>query len=92
MHLSQSLEEAAYPAIYFYDDRLETAPYGVTPYTLGRRKFCTAISRPVNKKLFAIFVVCRFPRQAGHGAPEMVKAYVKEAFSLEDKGERFYSI
>lgn len=77
--------EAIPPAIYFYDDRLEIISYGGIPYTLTEKEFYKGVSKPVNRKLFDIFVACHFSEQTGFGVPEIIKTYGREAFSLEDE-------
>ena len=39
-------------------------------------------SRPVNRGLFTIFMLCQIAEQSGHGIPTIVKKYGKEAFDF----------
>ena len=72
------------PAIYIYDDRLEVVSYGGLPYGLSEEGFYAGTSKPVNHRLFNIFITCGFAKQSGHGVPQIVKTYGKEAFSFRD--------
>ncbi len=72
------------PAIYLYDDRIEIVSYGGLPYGLSEEGFYAGTSKPVNLRLFNIFITCDFSEQSGHGIPQIVKAYGKEAFSFRD--------
>ena len=72
------------PSIYVYDDRIEVVSYGGLPYKLSKEGFFTGRSVPVNERLFRIFITCDFSEQSGHGIPEIVKNYGREAFSFED--------
>ena len=72
------------PAIYLYDDRIEIVSYGGLPYGLSQEGFFAGISKPVNHRLFQIFITCLFSEQSGHGIPLIVKTYGKESFSFRD--------
>ena len=72
------------PAVYIYDDRMEVVSYGELPYGLSREGFYAGTSKPVNYRLFNIFITCGFAEQSGHGIPQIVKAYGKEVFSFRD--------
>ena len=72
------------PAVYIYDDRIEVVSYGGLPYGLSEEGFFAGISRPVNNRLFNIFITCGFSEQSGHGIPQIVRAYGKDAFSFRD--------
>ena len=72
------------PAIYLYDNRIEIVSYGGLPYGLSEEGFYAGTSKPVNLRLFNIFITCDFSEQSGHGIPQIVKAYGKEAFSFRD--------
>ena len=39
-------------------------------------------SRPINRGLFTIFMLCQIAEQSGHGIPTIVKKYGKEAFDF----------
>jgi predicted HTH transcriptional regulator len=72
------------PAIYIYDDRVEIVSYGGLPYGLSEEGFYAGTSKPVNNRLFNIFITCGYSEQSGHGIPQIVKAYGKDAFSFRD--------
>ena len=72
------------PAVYIYDDRIEVVSYGGLPYGLSEEGFYTGTSKPVNHRLFNIFITCGFSEQSGHGVPQIVKRYGREAFSFRD--------
>ena len=72
------------PAVYLYDDRIEIVSYGGLPYGLSEEGFYAGTSKPVNHRLFNIFITCDFSEQSGHGIPQIVKVYGKEAFSFRD--------
>jgi len=72
------------PAIYIYDDRLEVVSYGGLPYGLSEDGFYAGTSRPVNQRLFNIFITCGFSEQSGHGVPQIVRTYGKDAFTFRD--------
>lgn len=72
------------PAIYLYDDRIEVVSYGGLPYGLSVDGFYSGISKPVNHRLFNIFITCHLAEQSGHGIPQITKAYGRDAFSFRD--------
>ena len=72
------------PAVYIYDDRIEIESYGGLPYGLSEEGFFAGTSKPVNNRLFNIFITCDYSEQSGHGIPQIVKRYGKEAFSFRD--------
>ena len=72
------------PAVYIYDDRIEIVSYGGLPYGLSKEGFYAGTSKPVNNRLFNIFITCGFSEQSGHGIPQIVKKYGKQAFDFRD--------
>lgn len=72
------------PSIYIFDDRIEIVSYGDLPFKLTKEGFFSGKSIPVNERLFRIFIACDHSEQSGHGIPEIVKNYGREAFSFED--------
>ena len=72
------------PSIYMYDDRIEIVSYGGLPYGLSKEGFYSGTSKPVNNRLFNIFITCDYTEQSGHGIPRIVDTYGKEAFSFND--------
>ena len=74
------------PAVHIYNDRLEIISYGGLPYNLTQPEFYRGVSKPVNARLFEIFVTCGLSEQAGYGVPTIISSYGKKAFYLEDSG------
>lgn len=72
------------PSVYIFDDRIEIVSYGDLPFKLTREGFFQGKSVPVNERLFRIFIACNHSEQSGHGIPEIVKNYGREAFSFDD--------
>ena len=72
------------PSVYIYDDRIEVVSYGGLPYGLSKEGFYAGTSKPVNNRLFNIFLTCDFSEQSGHGIPQIVQAYGRDAFSFRD--------
>ena len=72
------------PSVYIFDDRIEVVSYGGLPYGLSEDGFYAGTSKPVNRRLFNIFITCGFSEQSGHGIPQIVKMYGREAFSFRD--------
>ena len=72
------------PSVYMYDDRIEVVSYGGLPFGLSKEGFYTGTSKPVNNRLFNIFITCDFTEQSGHGIPRIVDHYGREAFSFND--------
>ncbi len=72
------------PAVYLFDDRIEVVSYGGLPYGLSREGFFSGTSKPVNSRLFNIFINCDYTEQSGHGIPQIVRVYGREAFSFRD--------
>ena len=58
--------------------------YGGLPFGLSEEGFFAGTSKPVNNRLFTIFIGCGFSEQSGHGVPQIVKYYGKEAFAFRD--------
>ena len=79
-----SWTEGIPPSIYVYDNRLEVVSYGGLPFGLTEEGFFAGTSKPVNRRLFNIFITCDFSEQSGHGVPQIVKTYGREAFSFRD--------
>lgn len=72
------------PAVHIYSDRLEIISYGGLPYNLTQSEFYRGVSKPVNARLFEIFVTCGLSKQGRSGVPTVISSYGKKAFSLED--------
>ncbi|MBR1590284.1 MAG: putative DNA binding domain-containing protein [Acidaminococcaceae bacterium] len=72
------------PSVYIYDDRFEIVSYGGLPFGLSEEGFFAGTSKPVNNRLFTIFITSDFSEQSGHGVPQIVKQYGKNAFAFRD--------
>ena len=72
------------PSVYIFDDRMEIVSYGGLPFGLSEEGFYAGTSKPVNNRLFTIFITGDFSEQSGHGIPQIVKHYGKEAFAFRD--------
>ncbi len=70
------------PAIYFFDDRIEVVSTGGLPVDYSIDDFYIGISHPINKHLQKIMGQLGIVEQTGHGVPEIVKKYGKEAFEI----------
>ena len=70
------------PTIFMFDDRFEIFSYGELPYGITEDMIFNGYSRPVNRGLFTIFMLCQIAEQSGHGIPTIVKKYGKEAFDF----------
>lgn len=72
------------PAIYIYSNRIEVVSTGGLPLDYPIEDFYMGISHPVNIKLQQIMGQLELVEQTGHGVPEIIKHYGKEAFSITD--------
>lgn len=72
------------PAIYIYSDRIEVVSTGGLPIDYSIEDFYIGISNPINKQLQKIMGQLSIVEQTGHGVPEIVKKYGKEAFTITD--------
>lgn len=72
------------PAIYIFDDRIEIISTGGLPIDYSKEEFYSGISHPINRGLQKIMGQLGLVEQTGHGVPEIIKHYGKEAFSLHD--------
>ena len=72
------------PSIHVYDNRIEIVSYGGLPYGLSMEGFFEGTSKPVNNRLFNVFITCGLAEQSGHGIPQIIKAYGKDVFSFRD--------
>lgn len=70
------------PTIFMFDDRFEIFSYGELPYGITQDMIFNGYSRPINRGLFTIFMLCQIAEQSGHGIPTIVKKYGKEAFDF----------
>ena len=72
------------PAIYIYDNRLEIISTGGLPIDYSIEDFYIGISHPINRQLQKIMGQLGIVEQTGHGVPEIVKKYGKEAFNITE--------
>ena len=72
------------PAIYIFNDRIEVISTGGLPVDYSVEDFYIGISHPVNKQLQKIMGQLGIVEQTGHGVPEIVKKYGREAFSITE--------
>jgi len=70
------------PAIYIFDDRIEIISTGGLAIDYSEEDFYNGVSHPVNKGLQKIMGQLGLVEQTGHGIPEIIKYYGKEAFTI----------
>jgi predicted HTH transcriptional regulator len=70
------------PAIYIFSDRIEIISTGGLPVDYSIEDFYIGISHPINKQLQKIMGQLGIVEQTGHGVPEIVKHYGREAFNI----------
>lgn len=72
------------PAIYIFKNRIEIVSTGGLPLDYSEDDFYRGISNPINKQLQKIMGQLGLVEQTGHGVPEIVKHYGREAFEITD--------
>lgn len=70
------------PVIYIFADRIEVVSTGGLPLDYPLEDFFIGVSHPINKQLQKIMGQLGIVEQTGHGVPEIVKKYGKEAFEI----------
>ncbi len=70
------------PAIYIFDDRIEIISTGGLPVDYSEEDFFNGISHPINRQLQKIMGQLGLVEQTGHGVPEIIKHYGREAFTV----------
>lgn len=70
------------PAIYLFPDRMEIISMGGLPSNLSEEEFFAGVSRPVNRSLMKIMGQLGLIEQTGHGVPEIIRNYGREAFDI----------
>lgn len=70
------------PAIYIYSNRIEIISHGGLPYDFPLDDFYSGVSHPINRQLMRIMGQLGIVEQTGHGVPEIVRNYGKEAFDV----------
>ena len=73
------------PSIFVYDDRMEIVSYGTIPFGLSEEEFYGGKSLPVNRALFALFMVAGFSEQSGHGMSTIVENYGTSCVKLGEE-------
>ena len=72
------------PCIYIFSNRIEIISTGGLPLDYSLDDFYNGISNPINKQLQKIMGQLGLVEQTGHGVPEIIKHYGKEAFNVSD--------
>ena len=72
------------PCIYIFSNRIEIISTGGLPLDYSLDDFYSGISNPINKQLQKIMGQLGLVEQTGHGVPEIIKHYGKEAFNVSD--------
>lgn len=72
------------PSIFIFDDRIEIISTGGLPFGYSLDDFYRGISNTLNQHLSKIMVQLGYIEQTGHGVPEIIKHYGKEAFDIRD--------
>ena len=72
------------PCIYIFSNRIEIISTGGLPVDYSEEDFYQGISNPINKQLQKIMGQLGLVEQTGHGVPEILKHYGKEAFNISD--------
>lgn len=72
------------PAVYVFSDRIEIFSYGGLPYGQTKEMFFKGASNPRNASLMRILGDLEYVEQTGHGIPEIISHYGKEAFDVND--------
>ena len=70
------------PTIFWFEDRMEILSYVGLPADLSLDQFFGGATDPVNPKLMEIFIQCGFVDKSGHGVPEIVEKYGRQAFKF----------
>ncbi|MBQ9900368.1 MAG: putative DNA binding domain-containing protein [Acholeplasmatales bacterium] len=72
------------PCIYIFSNRIEIISTGGLPLDYSLDDFYSGISNPINKQLQKIMGQLGLVEQTGHGVPEIIKHYGKEAFNVSN--------
>ena len=70
------------PVIYIFSDRIEIVSTGGLPVDYPLEDFFTGVSHPINQQLQKIMGQLGIVEQTGHGVPEIVKVYGRDAFEI----------
>lgn len=72
------------PVVYVFSDRIEIFSYGGLPLGQTKEMFFKGASNPRNASLMRILSDLEYVEQTGHGIPEIVRNYGREAFEIND--------
>ena len=72
------------PVIYIFADRIEIVSTGGLPVDFSTEEFFAGVSRPRNLALQKIMGQLGMVEQTGHGVPQIVGIYGREAFELAE--------
>ena len=72
------------PVINIFSNRIEIVSNGGLPADYPLEDFYAGISHPVNRQLQKIMGQLGYVEQTGHGVPEIIKHYGREAFDITE--------
>ena len=70
--------------VYVYSDRIEVISYGGLPFGQTKENFFKGISKPRSEGFMRILRDLDFAERTGHGVPQIISKYGKEAFEITD--------
>ena len=72
------------PSVYIYSNRVEVISYGGLPFGQTEENFFKGISKPRSEGFIRILRDLDFAERTGHGIPQIISKYGKEAFEITD--------
>ena len=72
------------PSVCVYSDRVEVISYGGLPFGQTKENFFKGISKPRSDWFIRVLIVLGFAERTGHGIPQIISKYGKEAFEITD--------
>ena len=72
------------PSVYVYSNRVEVISYGGLPFGQTKGNFFKGISKPRSEGFIRILRDLDFAERTGHGIPQIISKYGKEAFEITD--------
>lgn len=72
------------PSVYVYSDRVEVISYGGLPFGQTKENFFKGISKPRSEGFIRVLRDLDFAERTGHGIPQIISKYGKEAFEITD--------
>lgn len=72
------------PSVYMFDDRIEIISHGGLPKGETEEMFYKGISKPRNPSLMRVLRDLGYVERTGHGVPNILLKYGKEAFQIYD--------